>query len=44
MNELLFFVLGLVIGGLSGTTLICMIHINNINKKNKDKEICESDQ
>ena len=52
MNELLFFVLGLVIGVvlglvigvLSGTNLICMIHINNIKKNNRDKRVCEKDQ
>ena len=44
MNELLFFVLGLVIGILSGTNLICMIHINNIKKNNRDKRACEKDQ
>lgn len=31
MNELLFFVLGLVIGGLIGVTLMCIIQINRIN-------------
>lgn len=30
MSELLFFLLGLVIGGLTGVTLICMLQINRI--------------
>ena len=44
MNELLFFVLGLVIGVLSGTNLICMIHISDIKKNNRNKKLCEKDQ
>lgn len=30
MNELLFFLLGLVIGGLTGITLMCMLQINRM--------------
>lgn len=30
MSELLFFLLGLVIGGLTGITLMCMLQINRI--------------
>lgn len=46
MNELLFFLLGLVIGGLTGITLMCMLQINRIadekminssNNKNEKK-------
>ena len=48
MNELLFFVLGLVIGGLSGITIMCMIQINRINHLTKsmtDKNInCRDDK
>ncbi len=46
MSELLFFLLGLVIGGLTGITLMCMLQINRIaderlirsvdNNENKD--------
>ena len=32
MNELLFFVLGLVIGSLSGLAVMCVIQINKYNK------------
>ncbi len=32
MKELLFFVLGLMIGGLTGTTLMCCLQINRLNK------------
>ena len=31
MSELLFFILGLVIGGLVMTTLMCCLQINRIN-------------
>ena len=47
MNELLFFVLGLVIGGLSGITTICMFQINKNNtltKKQREDEICEQEK
>ncbi len=46
MSELLFFLLGLVIGGLTGITLMCMLQINRIaderliqssNNKNEKK-------
>lgn len=30
MSELLFFLLGLVIGGLTGITLMCMLQINRM--------------
>lgn len=32
MGELLFFVLGLVIGGLTGITIMCFLQINRINE------------
>lgn len=32
MKELLFFILGLLIGGLSATTIMCCLQINRINK------------
>lgn len=44
MSELLFFLLGLVIGGLTGITLMCMLQINRIaderliNSSNSENE------
>lgn len=38
MKELLFFVLGLVIGGLSGITIMCFLQINRINNKYKHEK------
>lgn len=35
MSELLFFVLGLVIGGLTGVTIMCCLQINRINEYEK---------
>lgn len=32
MKELLFFILGLVIGGLSGITTMCCLQINRLNE------------
>lgn len=32
MYELLFFVLGLVIGGLTGVVMMCAVQINRINE------------
>lgn len=32
MSELLFFVLGLVIGGLTGVVMMCMLQVNRINE------------
>ncbi|MBQ8901744.1 MAG: DUF3789 domain-containing protein [Bacilli bacterium] len=40
MQELLFFVLGLMIGGLSGITIICILQINRkelVSKLEKGK-------
>lgn len=40
MSELLFFVLGLVIGGLTGVVMICMLQVNRINEyENKIKTL-----
>ena len=36
MSKLLFFLLGLMIGGLVGVTLMCMLQINRIKKKKKE--------
>ena len=38
MSELLFFVLGLTIGGLTGVTIMCCLHINRINEYEKKIE------
>lgn len=32
MNDLLFFVLGLLVGGLSGITIMCFLQINRLCK------------
>lgn len=40
MSELLFFVLGLVIGGLTGVVMMCAVQINRINEyESKIKEL-----
>lgn len=40
MSELLFFVLGLVIGGLTGVVMMCMLQVNRINEyENKIKTL-----
>ena len=39
MSELLFFVLGLVIGGLTGVTIMCCLQINRINEYENKIEI-----
>ena len=40
MSELLFFVLGLVIGGLYGVVMMCAVQINRINEyESKIKEL-----
>lgn len=50
MNELLFFVLGFIIGGLSGLTTMCCIAVNNNYKTEikveelKKDNICEKEQ
>lgn len=38
MSELLFFVLGLVIGGLIAITLMCCVQINRINDMEIENE------
>ena len=52
MSELLFFILGLIIGGLVMTTLMCCLQINRINEyerlllmrdKNEDEEEQETE-
>lgn len=36
MSEFLFFILGLMIGGLTMTTVLCSIQINRVNKLEED--------
>lgn len=48
MSELLFFILGLIIGGLIMTTLMCCLQINRINEYERllimrDKDNDEND-
>ncbi len=38
MKELLFFILGMLIGGLLAITFMCCLQINEINKEYKLKE------
>lgn len=51
MRELLFFVLGLMIGGLTGITIMCMLQINRMSdnslkipKLKKDGVGCEKEK
>ena len=40
MSELLFFVLGLIIGGLTGIVIMCMLQVDRINDyENKIKNL-----
>ena len=36
MSELLFFILGLIIGGLGMTTLMCCLQVNRINELERE--------
>ncbi len=36
MSELLFFVLGLIIGGLAMTTLMCCLQVNRISELERE--------
>lgn len=40
--EMLFFLLGLVIGGLSGVTVMCILQINRL--RDERSYLCEEDQ
>ena len=51
MSELLFFVLGIIIGGLSATVIMCCLQVNKINdfeaeikklKQNCNEELSEN--
>lgn len=33
MSEFLFFIIGLLIGGLGGVTVMCLLQINHLNKE-----------
>lgn len=45
MSELLFFVLGLVIGGLTGVVMMCMLQVNRINEyENKIKTLEDKEE
>ena len=44
MRELLFFILGMVIGGLSMTTLMCCLQINRINEMEAKCERLEKEK
>lgn len=37
MKELLFFILGMMVGGLFATTIMCCLQINRINESNIGK-------
>lgn len=37
MKELLFFILGMMVGGLFATTIMCILQINRINELNTEK-------
>ena len=42
MKELLFFILGMMVGSLFATTIMCFLQINRINKlsiENNDEEV-----
>ncbi|NLC87708.1 MAG: inseCt neurotoxin 1c [Clostridiaceae bacterium] len=36
MSELLFFILGLIIGGLEMTTLMCCLQVNRVNELERE--------
>ena len=42
MKELLFFMFGLVIGGLSGLSIMCMLQISRINEIEKNNKRTEN--
>lgn len=43
MSELLFFVLGLMVGGLIGIVLMCVLQINRLNEiENKYRRLIKS--
>lgn len=45
MSELLFFVLGLIIGGLTGVVMMCMLQVNRINEyENKIKTLEDKEE
>lgn len=43
MSELLFFIIGLIVGGLTMTTLMCCLQINRVNEMEKEILINKND-
>ena len=43
MSELLFFILGLIIGGLGMTTLMCCLQVNRINELEREIVLRDED-
>lgn len=43
MSELLFFILGLIIGGLGMTTLMCCLQVNRINELEREIVLKDED-
>ncbi len=43
MSELLFFVLGLMIGGLIGVVLMCVLQINRVNEMEQKIKMLNKD-
>ena len=38
MREFIFFIIGTMLGGLCGVTMMCLFQINNINKYHSHRE------
>lgn len=38
MSELLFFIIGLLIGGLFGVAAMCLLQINNLRREEDEKK------
>lgn len=36
MNELLFFIIGTMLGGCIGVVIMCLLQINRLNRKDDD--------
>ena len=37
MSELLFFIIGTMLGGCIGVVIMCLVHINRLHGKDDDK-------
>ena len=44
MTEFIFFMIGIMLGGLAGVTTMCLFQINNINKYNSHREENENEK